>query len=305
MPGSSISISVVTAVRNMEATVGATVNSVVNQKRNNDQYIFIDGASTDKTLEIARSFKDKIDYFISEPDAGQYHAIAKGFAQASGDVFAWINADDILMPWTFSVVSEIFERFPQVDWITGTPSFLSENGQLTRVEFKPGAYPRRFIANGWFRSNLGGFLQQESMFWRRSLWEKVGGLNLSLSLAADFDLWMRFAQHADLVPVDVPLGAFRLQPGRQRSSVHELKYLSEVAMLCYEKEAPNRLWRILSEKGSTAASIARLLISEKHPIITFDSPARRWEMVSRRRSIARLSLDQILDRRLLKQRRRQ
>nr|WP_277818369.1 glycosyltransferase family 2 protein [Gemmobacter straminiformis] len=293
------SISIVTAARNMEATVAKTISSVTSQKRSHDQYIFIDGASTDRTAEIAKEFADKIDVLISEPDAGQYHAISKGFKKAHGDVLAWINADDILMPWTFQVVSAIFAKFPDIDWITGAPSFLSEEGDLTRVEYKPGAYPTHFIRNGWFRPKFGGFLQQESMFWRRSLWEKVDGLDVSLSLAADFDLWMRFAQHSDLIPVDIPLAAFREQPGRQRSSIHQDQYEREVMNLCSQKPSPSRLWNSLAQHGRVGSSLMRLAISARQPVITFNNYTRQWDMVTRRRSLSRLTLGQLADIRLM------
>ncbi len=290
-----LSISVVTAAWNMEDLVGETIRSVLDQKAPGDQYVFIDGASTDRTAEIARSFGDRIDVMISEPDDGQYHAIQKGFEHATGDILAWINADDILMPWTFKVVREVFSRFPQVDWITGSPGFLSDSGQLTRVHTKLPAYPRRFIANGWFQKEHGAYLQQESMFWRRSLWEKTGGLDISYSLAADFDLWTRFAQHADLVPVDVPLAAFRERPGLQRSSSAEDRYQAEVEAICKDKPAPSAIWTWVAGKGLAARSATRLVISAKAPAIAYDRRDRVWKMTTRRRSLSRVSFGSMLD----------
>ncbi len=288
-------ISVVTAVWNMEDLVGETIASVVSQKQAGDQYVFIDGASTDRTAEVARGFGDKIDVLISEPDDGQYHAIAKGFTHATGDILAWINGDDILMPWTFKVVREIFDRFPEVDWITGSPGFLSDSGQLTRLQNKLPAYPRRYIANGWFQKTLGAYLQQESMFWRRSLWEKAGGLDTSLSLAADFDLWTRFAAHADLIPVDVPLAGFRERPGLQRSSSAEDRYEAEVAKICEGKPTPPALWSWAANKGIAARSAARLVITAPGPAIAYDRRAREWKMTTRRRSLSRNTLGVLVD----------
>lgn len=289
------SISVVTAVWNMEDFVGETIRSVVSQKDDGDQYVLIDGASTDRTVEIVRGFSEGIDVFRSEPDDGQYHAISKGFTYATGEIQGWINGDDILMPWTFKVVREIFAKFPEVDWITGSPSFLSDCGQLTRVNSNLPSYPREFIANGWFNKKLGGYLQQESMFWRRSLWSKVGGLNTSLSLAADFDLWTRFAKHADLVPVDVPLAAFRERPGVQRSSSGEDRYEAEVASICREKLKPSKAWTWGADKGIIARSAARLLISAPGTAIVYDRRAREWKKVTRRRTLSRNTFGMLLD----------
>ena len=292
---SLLTISVVTAARNMEALVGETIRSVVYQKQLGDQYVFIDGASSDGTVDIAKSFGDAIDVLISEPDAGQYHAIAKGFDSATGDILGWINADDILMPWTFSVVREVFDRFPDVHWITGSPSFLADNSQLTRTEAKLPAYPRDFIANGWFRPKLGGFLQQESMFWRRSLWDSVGGLDLSLKLAADFELWTRFAGHAELIPVNIPLAAFRERPGLQRSSTDKDQYDIEVARVCSTKQSPRRLWCWMAGHNGVSVNIARLMISARQSAISFNFRTREWDMITRRRSLSRLTLGELTD----------
>lgn len=293
--GAPLRLSVVTSAWNMENLVGETIGSIVSQKQDGDQYVFIDGASSDGTLDVARSFGDKIDVLVSEPDDGQYHGIAKGFELATGDIQCWLNADDILMPWTFSVVREIFTRFPEVQWITGNPSFLSNSGQMTRVYSKIPAYPRRFIANGWFNKHLGGYLQQESMFWRRSLWDKVGGLNLDYSLAADFDLWTRFAEHADLVPVDVPLAAFRERPGEQRSSSGEDRYQQEVEAASAGKPAAPALWRMMSERGLASRSLARLMVGGRGAAIAYNRRAREWQMTTCRRSISRLSLATMIE----------
>ncbi len=290
-----LGISVVTSAWNIERLVGETIRSVVSQKQPGDQYVFVDGASADRTAEIARGFGDQIDVMISEPDDGQYHGIMKGFDHATGDIQGWLNADDILMPWTFSVVREVFDRFPDVDWITGSPSFLSDQGQLTRVYSKLPAYPRQFIANGWFSKTLGGYLQQESMFWRRGLWDKVGGLDLKYALAGDFDLWTKFARHADLVPVDVPLAAFRERPGEQRSSASEDRYQQEVKQICADKPRATAAWRFLANRGTVARSFARLMIRGSSPAIVYNRRTRDWQMTTARRSISRQSLGTLIE----------
>ncbi len=288
-------ISIITVARNMEHLVGETIRSVVSQKRAGDQYVFVDGASTDTTVEIARAFGDGIDVLISEPDDGQYHAIAKGFEHATGDIQAWLNADDVYMPWTFSVVREVFARFPEVKWITGIPSFMSSNGQLVRTRSKLAAYPRRYIANGWFQPAYAAYMQQENMFWRRELWDKAGTLDLSLSLASDFELWTRFAEHADLVPIDIPLAGFRERPGEQRSSTSRDRYDEEVAKVCSSKRSPSQLWAWVSGRGVPARYLAQLLISARHPAITYDRYNRTWKTITRRRSISRNTLGMLID----------
>lgn len=294
-------ISIVTVAYNMERFIEQTIRSVVNHKTPDVEYILIDGASSDATISIAKRYESSIDTLISEPDDGQYQAIAKGFSHSSGEVMGWINADDILMPWTFSVVAQIFDEFPDIEWITGSPAFLNESGQLTRIQWNLPAYPRSFIANGWYQRNLGAYLQQESMFWRRSLWDRAGGLDTSHSLAADFDLWTRFAKHAELTPVDIPLAAFR-ERSDARSSAGADKYEAEVAAICATKPRPPLLWRFIATLGLGPRAAARLLIRRPGSSIIYDRTHRRWVKVRRWRSISRLSLSMLLDEWLMRQR---
>jgi len=284
-------ISVVTSCFNAGELVEDTIRSVVQQRYARLQYVFIDGASKDNTLEVARRYERDIAVLLSERDDGQYHGIQKGMSMATGEVMAWLNGDDIYCPWTLSVVGEIFARFPDVDWIAGTSSFMNGQGQCTRVSGNSGtAMPRDYIRNGWFRPELAGYLQQESMFWRRSLWEKVGGLDLTLSLAADFDLWRRFAEHAELHAVNVPLALFRQRPGLQRSSAGQKSYEAEVARICEGLPRPPRLWAALSGRSESWRHVCRSLVWKRAPVIAYSSKSQAWERVVSLRPLARTSV---------------
>ncbi|MEG4434054.1 glycosyltransferase family 2 protein [Microcoleus sp. F10_A2] len=288
-------ISIITACYNAEEYITDAIDSVVSQKSENDEYIIIDGNSSDGTEKIVQSYGSSIDRFLSEPDEGQYHAIAKGFKISSGEILCWLNADDILMPWTLRVVRAIFEKFPDVDWITGQPSFLDESGVLISTHSKIPAYPKAYIANGWYSHSMGGYLQQESMFWRRSLWDKVGGLDLELKLAADFNLWRRFAVHAQLVPVSIPLAAFRERPGQQRSSAMANIYEAEVAADTAALPRPQLWWRMLAGFGIVGRSLARSLIYAKGDAIVYSRASRTWVRVGGRRSLSRVSLASLIE----------
>lgn len=293
-------ISVVTVCYNAAKYIEETLRSVLDQRVDDLEYIVIDGGSTDGTQEIIERYVDQLACFVSEPDGGQYEAIQKGLSRATGEVMCWLNADDIFMPWTLSAVDEIFTTHPDVDWITGQPAFMNRCGQVTGIYGALAAYPRHFIANGWYNRTLGGFLQQESMFWRRSLWDRTTGLDLSLRYAADYKLWTTLARHAPLVAVSLPLAAFRKLPGEQRSSTGADKYDAEVAEVMSELQPPPRLWKWISRQGLVARSLARILIRRRTPAILYDETVGQWRKIMIRRPIARLSLGELIQQHALR-----
>lgn len=107
-------VSVITAVFNGAGYLEQTIESVLAQTYENIEYIIIDGGSTDGTLDIIRKYDRALAYWQSEPDASFYDAMNKGFAKTTGEITGWINADDKYTLWAFSVVSDLFRRFPQV-----------------------------------------------------------------------------------------------------------------------------------------------------------------------------------------------
>jgi glycosyltransferase involved in cell wall biosynthesis len=93
-----LTISVVTPTYNSEKFLEATARSLLEQKYPALEYIVIDGASTDRTLDIIRRYEDRIAFWVSEPDSGMYDAIQKGFEHAHGEIMAWLNSDDMVCP---------------------------------------------------------------------------------------------------------------------------------------------------------------------------------------------------------------
>lgn len=271
-----------------------TLVSILNQNYVNLELIVIDGGSTDGTVEVIEKYKERISVFISEKDNGQYDAINKGLKMASGDVIAWLNADDIYFPWTFSTISLIFETFNEVNWLIGSFSFLDESGQVTNFYKQNGAKPQKYIANGWFRKNLFGFLQQENMFWRRELMNKGGFLNTNYSLAADFELWTRFAKHTELFALDLPLASFRKRK-TSRSKLNEEKYLKEVEDIITSLKRPVMLRRLLGNKSIITNHLQRFITIKKSPVCFYSLKDSCWKIKKHARPVSNFTILQLLN----------
>lgn len=281
----SIKISVVTVCFNMEKTIEETILSVINQNYPNLEYIIVDGGSTDRTMRIIQKYQDKISVVISEPDNGMYDALRKGFNRASGDIFAWINADDEYLPWTFNYVNEIFSKFNTVNWIGGVPMFMDERRIVTDLFPSPGAKKRKEIASGRYQSRMYGYLQQEGMFWRRSLYEKAGGLDINYRYAGDFDLWCKFAKYEELYQVSIPLGVF-MRRSNSLSIGGIDKYDSEVQLISRKHGFSYNFFYRLFSKSRIAINLLRIITIKKAPIICYSVSKSQWQVKRMIRSVS-------------------
>ena len=197
-------IALVTPVYNSVKWIEATIRSVLAQDYPNLDYFIVDGGSTDGTVEIIRQYEGQISGWMSEPDGGMYDALNKGFARTTGEIMGWISATDVLQLGGLAVVGSVFRDLPEVEWITGRPTALNEEGMTTEIARLRRFSRRRFLAGA------NQHIQQESTYWRRSLWEKAGGrVDDSRRMWSDFELWVRFFRHAQIYPVDALIGGFR------------------------------------------------------------------------------------------------
>lgn len=214
-------LSLVTPNFSGAAFIGETLTSVAAQDYPDLDYVVVDGGSRDASLDVIAQHRDVVTTLISEPDRGHADAVNKGFAASRGEIMGWINSDDILLPGALAFVARLFRDRPDIDWITGRPSSMNEDGKIGWVG------PVRPWSRLRFLSGDNKWIQQESTFWRRSLWERAGGeLDLQYSLANDFDLWARFFRHAELHTVNRFLGCFRIRDG-QRSIAFKKTYERE------------------------------------------------------------------------------
>jgi glycosyltransferase involved in cell wall biosynthesis len=242
-------ISIITPVYNGEAHIASTLESL-NRQKASFEHLVMDAASKDNTRKIAESYYGRYNLrVISEPDEGHFDAIQKGFSKTQGDVMAWLNAGDTYMPWTLSIVEKVFEKNPQIEWITGVMALFYEKANMLSISPTIPAYSRMAIKKGWHNGRWLPVIQQESTFWRRSLWEKSKGADLlrgqgrGKGYAMDYHLWKRFAEFAKLHTVCSVLAAFTISPG-QISQRFRDEYFKECGVDSY-RERPNALTRSL------------------------------------------------------------
>jgi glycosyltransferase involved in cell wall biosynthesis len=185
----------------------------------------MDGGSRDNSVEIIKKYEKHLIYWQSKPDGGQYKAIEDGFVKTSGTIMAWLNSDDKYHMHALWKVAYIFSQFKEVEWLTGRHTYWAKDGSLTGVLH--GDFPdfdREFYLKKRYRATN---IQQESTFWKRSLWERAGGrLASELEYAGDLELWVRFFRISSLCKVEQLLGGYR-KHGNQKAVLHLDKYLAE------------------------------------------------------------------------------
>ena len=247
-------ISIVTPSYNQAGHLEQTIKSVLLAAEGcgaDLEYVVIDGGSTDGSKEIIERHAGSLAYWCSEEDAGQYDAINKGFDKSTGEIMGWLNSSDLYLPWTLSTVREIFEKFPEVQWITSLRKLcVEEDGRFEGMQKMVGFAGRSYYAGKHGGPSNSDFIQQETVFWRRELWEEVGAkIPSRCKYAADFHLWGEFFRHAQVYGLDAPLAAFRFH-GDSRSTA-EL-YMKEV-------NAPLHHWKSVKRGAAIAGGFSRIM----------------------------------------------
>lgn len=206
-----LKISIITPNYNGAEYLEETIQSILSQNYPNLEYIIIDGGSTDNSIDIIKKYESKLAFWVSEEDNGLYDALQKGFSKTTGDIMAWLNSDDMYHPQSLFMINELFQ-LPDVKWIEGKQSIYDESGRTVAV------YNSRHWSKLDFWMGNYKWIQQESTFWHRELWEKSGAyIDTSLKLAGDMELWNRFFKYEKMYPTQALLAGFRLRSKNQLS----------------------------------------------------------------------------------------
>jgi glycosyltransferase involved in cell wall biosynthesis len=216
-------VSVVTPTLNQAPFLEAALRSVRAQSYGNIEHIVVDGGSTDGTLDLLRAAapsgasenvgasEDGRLRWSSGPDEGMYDAIDRGLALTTGEVIAYLNSDDAYLPWAVETVVRVFERRKDVDLVFGDGIKFEEETGAQRLRLFP-PFDRVSLAN--YES-----LMQPSVFWRRSLHERIGGFDNGMRFVADLDYWLRAAAAgAGIAHVNEVLAIERIHAGRLSSA---------------------------------------------------------------------------------------
>lgn len=187
-------ISVVTPSFNQGQYLEMALRSVLDQGYPNLELIVMDGGSTDESKKVLERYAPRLDHWESQPDNGQTDALAKGFERSTGDILCWLCSDDLHKPWTLHQVAEFFVANPGAQVVYGDAEWIDGGGRLLKP--KKEHHFNRFI---WMYDY--NYLPQPSTFWRRELYETVGGLDPAFDLAMDADLWARFQERTRLFHV--------------------------------------------------------------------------------------------------------
>jgi len=247
-------ISVVTPSLNQGRYIKATIESVLEQEYPNLEYIIIDGGSTDGTVGIIESYSEHLAYWVSEPDEGQTDALIKGFNRASGDILCWLCSDDLFESGTLREVAEVFAEHPDWQVVYGDSFWIDANSRPIR--FKKEIPFNRFI---WMYDH--NYLPQPSTFWRRGIYEEVGGLDPRWNLTMDADLWIRFSERTKLHHVPRAWSRMRYYPEqknlRLRAKSDEEDVLIRSRYLPDEHPLLRRLKRVCAKGLRIALKLAR------------------------------------------------
>ena len=218
LPQAVPKISIVTPSFQQGVFIERTIKSVLDQGYPNLEYFVQDGGSTDQTLSVLKAYDGQLFGWCSEKDFGQSHAINKGFSHTTGEIMAWLNSDDLLLPGALSCVAQYFSSHPRVDVIYGNRLLIDEDDMEIGRWILP--YHDSEVLS-W-----ADYVPQETLFWRREVWEKVGGIDESFRFAMDWDLLVRFRDAGvRFAHISQFLGAFRVHANQKTSaSANDLGY---------------------------------------------------------------------------------
>lgn len=241
----SPSITIVTPSLNQGNFIEETIQSVLSQNYPHLEYIIADGGSTDNTLAVLEKYSGQIKW-QSKKDNGQTEAINNGLRMANGEIVAYLNTDDILLPGALNQVGSLFARHGNAGWLTGKCRIINEAGKDIR---RPISLYKNLLLYSRSRHLLlmTNYISQPATFWRRSLLEKCGLLDETLHYVMDYEYWLRLWKVGPPVVVHKNLAGFRIQSASKTTSAgHSDPYVEEEERII-SRHTSSRFWSFVHD----------------------------------------------------------
>ena len=233
-------ISIVTPSLNQGDFIEATIQSVLSQKYPNLEYLIVDGGSTDSTLSILNTYDGQLKW-VSERDNGQTDAINKGLRLVTGEILAYLNADDILLPGSLYDVANIFNKHPETQWLTGRCKIIDDNGKGVRGVIY--LYKNILLYSKSFHLLLvTNYISQPATFWRNELVDFCGLFDSNLNYVMDYDYWLRIWKVATPFIYHRNIAGFRIQRNSKTTSGGHLQDYIVEESLVIERHSPSKIW---------------------------------------------------------------
>lgn len=236
-------VSIVTVVYNCAETIRGCIDSVLGQDYDDIEYIIVDGKSNDGTVDIVKSYGDRIAKFVSEKDKGIYDAMNKGIRMATGDIVGILNADDFFYSEnTISKIAENFEHQPDIEASIADIVFVNDTN--TRIL-------RHYNARKWRPSKFAwGYMPPHpSFFCKRLLFDKLGYYKTDYKIAADYELLIRYLYVNKINYKYLPLITTRMRMGgvstRNVNSIITLN--KEIKRACRENDLGTNFLKIYTK----------------------------------------------------------
>jgi glycosyltransferase involved in cell wall biosynthesis len=226
-------VTVVTPSFNQAQFLEQTICSVLGQDYPDLEYMVIDGGSSDGSVNIIEKYRARLAYWVSEPDDGQAQAINRGWNRASGEYVAYLNSDDLLLPGSISAVTQSLGAHPNVDLVYGWASSIDENGNKTSDKLW------RAPAFDLCELLQGDYIPQPTIFFRRSLLDRIGFLNESLHFSFDYEFLLRASVVTDFRLIPQYLAAVRSHSATKSSTGEEQFFEEEYEILKHMANPPN------------------------------------------------------------------